>query len=210
MIALMFGGLFGGAINVPDGSSYFEFLMPGMFTTNHVVWLGNDHVGRDDGCLAGRDRPLPFAANQSAARLCWDAVWLTCSTRSLVCCILIVAGLLLGWRWHRRPAAGASGVRALLLLRFALLWIGIFLGLNPKSPEAASPYRFWSGRSAFFRTYSSILHHARLVGCAGALGIRYPRLPRPQGNCLGIQSFPSLPKPGPHSTPSCWRCSGRC
>ena len=32
MIALMFGGLFGGAIKTPSGSSYYEFLMPGMFT----------------------------------------------------------------------------------------------------------------------------------------------------------------------------------
>src|SRR5260221_13902361 len=39
MIVLMFGLLFGGAIRVPNGGSYFEFLMPGMFATTMLFGL---------------------------------------------------------------------------------------------------------------------------------------------------------------------------
>ena len=41
----------------------------------------------------------------------------------------VVAGLLLGWMWHGTPAETAAAIGLLLLLRFAMLWLGIYLGL---------------------------------------------------------------------------------
>jgi ABC-2 type transport system permease protein len=49
--------------------------------------------------------------------------------------IMIAAGFALGWRWHNGLAAALAATGLLLLLRFALLWIGIFIGLKAKCPE---------------------------------------------------------------------------
>ena len=43
--------------------------------------------------------------------------------------VLAVTGLALGWRWHGTFAAALAAFGLLLLLRFALLWVGIFIGL---------------------------------------------------------------------------------
>jgi ABC-2 type transport system permease protein len=52
--------------------------------------------------------------------------------------ILVVAGLLLGWRWHAGLNAALAAIGLLLLLRFALLWMGIFVGLIAKGPESVT------------------------------------------------------------------------
>jgi ABC-2 type transport system permease protein len=52
--------------------------------------------------------------------------------------ILIGTGLLLGWRWHAGLDAALGAVGLLLLLRFALLWVGIFCGLRAKGPESVA------------------------------------------------------------------------
>jgi ABC-2 type transport system permease protein len=51
---------------------------------------------------------------------------------------MIAAGLLLGWRWHAGLDAALAAVGLLLLLRFALLWVGIFMGLIAKGPESVA------------------------------------------------------------------------
>ncbi len=138
MTALMFGGLFGGAIKVPSGSSYYEFLMPGMFTLTMLFGLESTILAVTADSSRGvidRFRSLPISSSAVVLGRCLADM--LSSVIGLI--ILIVAGRLLGWQWRQGvlPAVGAFGL--LLLLRFALLWIGIFIGLNPKSPEAVSP-----------------------------------------------------------------------
>ena len=48
---------------------------------------------------------------------------------SLGLTVMIITGLVLGWRWHTGPAEFAAAIGLLLLLRFAMLWAGMFLGL---------------------------------------------------------------------------------
>lgn len=50
--------------------------------------------------------------------------------------IMLLCGLAVGWRWHNGIAQAALAVGLLLLLRFALLWLGIFLGLVVNDPQA--------------------------------------------------------------------------
>lgn len=49
--------------------------------------------------------------------------------------VLAGVGLLLGWRWHGSAAAVLAAFALLLLLRFAMLWIGIHLGMVAGRPE---------------------------------------------------------------------------
>ena len=50
--------------------------------------------------------------------------------------VLVGAGLLLGWSWKNGLPAALAAFGLLLLLRFALLWVGIFIGLQASGPEA--------------------------------------------------------------------------
>jgi ABC-type multidrug transport system permease subunit len=43
--------------------------------------------------------------------------------------VLLVAGVVIGWRIHEGVGNALAGVALLLLLRFAFLWVGIYLGL---------------------------------------------------------------------------------
>lgn len=50
--------------------------------------------------------------------------------------VVSVAGLLFGWRPETSIPAIIAALGLLLLLRFSLVWVGVFLGLRLKSPEA--------------------------------------------------------------------------
>jgi ABC-type multidrug transport system permease subunit len=52
--------------------------------------------------------------------------------------VLVVTGLLLGWSWSNGLPAALAAFGLLMLLRFALLWVGIFIGLKAKGPESVS------------------------------------------------------------------------
>lgn len=133
LIVLMFGGLFGGAISVPSGS-YFAFLMPGMFAMTMLFGLEATMMAVTTDAQKGvtdRFRSLPMSSAAVVLGRC-----IADMLNSVVAlAIMIVAGLALGWRWHNGPAAALAAIGLLLLLRFAILWLGIFLGLKAKSPE---------------------------------------------------------------------------
>ena len=48
---------------------------------------------------------------------------------SLGLAVMIACGLVLGWRWHTSPPEVAAAIGLLLLLRFAVLWAGMWMGL---------------------------------------------------------------------------------
>jgi ABC-type multidrug transport system permease subunit len=52
--------------------------------------------------------------------------------------VLVLTGLLLGWSWSNGLPAALAAFGLLTLLRFALLWVGIFIGLMAKGPESVS------------------------------------------------------------------------
>jgi ABC transporter DrrB family efflux protein len=134
MIVLMFGYLFGGAMSVPGGGSYREFLMPGMFALAMVFGLEATMVAVTTDAAKGvtdRFRSMPMAP--SAVVVGRGSADLLNSALGLA--VLVVCGLAIGWRWD--GGAGALlAVGLLLLLRCSLLWVGIYLGLVAKNPEA--------------------------------------------------------------------------
>ncbi|MCC6617306.1 MAG: ABC transporter permease [Anaerolineae bacterium] len=137
MIALMFGLLFGGAIAMPDGASYFEFLMPGMFAMTMFFGLEATMIAVNTDAAKGiTDRFRAMPMNAAAVLLGRCVADMISSAIGLL--ILMVAGVLLGWRWHGPLTAALAAVGLLLLLRFAILWIGIFLGLSAKGPESVA------------------------------------------------------------------------
>ncbi|MEO3812309.1 ABC transporter permease [Sphaerisporangium sp. B11E5] len=135
MVVLIFGYVFGGGMVVPGGGDYREFLMPGMFAMTMVFGIeatftavAND-IGKG---VTDRFRSLPMA--RSAVVTGRGAADMLNSALGLAA--MIVCGLAVGWRWHNGPGAALAAVGLLLLLRFALLWAGVYLGLITKNPEA--------------------------------------------------------------------------
>lgn len=135
MVLLMFGYLFGGAMVVPGGGDYREFLLPGMFalTMAFGVEATFTKVSTDvNRGVTDRFRSMPMAPSavvtgRSAADMLDSALGLA---------LMILVGLAMGWRWHNGLPAALAAIGLLLLLRFALLWLGIYLGLLLKRPEA--------------------------------------------------------------------------
>lgn len=129
MLVLMFGFLFGGAIEVPGGGDYLQFLLPGMFALTMLFGLESTMTAMAEDAGRGitdRFRSLPISsASVALGRALAD---LANSVLSLA--VLMVGGLVIGWRPTTGPAEISAGILLLLWLRFALLWVGIFLGLR--------------------------------------------------------------------------------
>ncbi len=132
MMLLMFGFLVGGGRGV-DGE-YVEFLVPGMLVLTMAFGLEGTMtaVTRDLGKgVIDRFRAMPMSSSavlvgRSAADMLQSAVGLA---------VLAGVGMLLGWRWHGSAGAALTAFALLLLLRFAMLWIGIHLGMVAGRPE---------------------------------------------------------------------------
>ncbi|HEU5386987.1 MAG TPA: ABC transporter permease [Streptosporangiaceae bacterium] len=141
MIVLMFGYLLGGAMTVPGGGDYRDFLMPGMFAMTMVFGIGATVTAVSTDAARGvtdRFRAMPMA--RSAVITGRAAADMLSSAAALV--VLTGCGWLVGWQPHRGATRAVAAVALLLLLRFAFVWVGIYLGLAfYSSPEAVTTVR---------------------------------------------------------------------
>lgn len=135
MVVLMFGYLFGGGMSVPGGGSYREFLMPGMFVMTMAFGIEATFTAIATDASRGvtdRFRSMPMAP--SAVVVGRGTADMLNSALGLA--VMVLCGLAIGWGAHRGAGPAAAALGLLLLLRFALLWAGIYLGLVLRSPEA--------------------------------------------------------------------------
>ncbi len=129
MLVLVFGYLFGGAVELPGGGDYLAYLMPGMFALSMMFGVEGTMTAMTADARKGvtdRFRSLPMSGvavplGRAGADLLNSAVQLL---------VLIVGGLLVGWSVSGSLGAALLAVALLLWLRFAVLWIGVFLGLT--------------------------------------------------------------------------------
>lgn len=137
MLILMFAFLFGGAIELPGGGDYIAFLLPGMFALTMLFGLEGTMTAMSEDAKRGitdRFRSLPISnASVALGRSIADL-----ANSALSLAVLMLGGLLIGWRPTTGPAEIALGVLLLLWLRFALLWLGIFFGLTFRGTGATT------------------------------------------------------------------------
>ncbi|MFJ7250828.1 ABC transporter permease [Kitasatospora sp. NPDC098652] len=136
IMVVVFGYVFGSAMQVPGGGDYREFLMPGLFAmvaTNGImptmVGAARD-VGRG---VTDRLRSMPVSRTglllgQNLADLLVSVV---------VLALLALVGLAAGWRARHGAADALEGFALLLLFRFVMTWVGTLLGLAVGKEEAA-------------------------------------------------------------------------
>ena len=129
MLLLVFGYLFGGAIEVPGGGDYLAYLLPGMFALSMLFGVETTMAAVTHDSKRGitdRFRSLPISSvavplgrvGRRPAQLRGPARGADGRR----------AARRLADRRRRRPAPRSRSA-LLLWLRFAMLWIGIFLGL---------------------------------------------------------------------------------
>lgn len=132
---LLFGYVFGSGMSVPGGGDYLEFLMPGLFAQFTAFGIGAtmQEVASDaERGITDRFRSLPIATSavvggRAIADMANSVVGLA---------VTVGVGLAVGWSWHDGLGNAVAAFGLLLLLRFAFLWVGIYLGLLSPSADA--------------------------------------------------------------------------
>jgi ABC transporter DrrB family efflux protein len=141
MFVLLFAYVFGGAITVPGGGSYKEFLMGGIFAQTIVfgcfgvaMALAHD---RTNGAI-DRFHSLPIAR---ATFLSGHAV--ASLIRSLVPIVFMTAtGFVVGWRIHASFLHVVTGYGLMIAFSFAVIWIGVMMASLVSTPEAVQGIAF--------------------------------------------------------------------
>ena len=141
MFVLLFAFVFGGAIRVPGGGPYKEFLMGGIFAQTLVfsafgvaMSIANDRKNQ----AVDRFRSLPIA---NGAVLGGHAV--ANVLKSLLPIVLMsLTGLLIGWRIHSSALEAAHGYVLMIAFSFAMIWIGVLLGSVVATPEGVTGIAF--------------------------------------------------------------------
>ncbi len=141
MFVLLFAFVFGGAIPLPGGGSYREYLMPGIYIQTLAFASITTAIGMADDMTKGiidRFRSLPMArsavlSGRTSADLVYNAGILV---------VLMLSGLVVGWRVHGSLGDFVLAVLLMLGFTFAMAWIGVLLGLLVKTVEVAQQLGF--------------------------------------------------------------------
>lgn len=136
MFVLVFGYVFGSGMAVPGAGRghYREFLLPGVFAMTMLYGMGATATAVAADTSRGvvdRFRSLPVARSALVVgRSVADLGRALLEMTTLVGC-----GVLVGWRWHDGAGRALVAVGLLLLMRLAITWIGIYLGLALADPD---------------------------------------------------------------------------
>ena len=137
MFVLLFAFVFGGAIVIPGGGDYKSFLMPGIFAQTIVFAAGTTAIGMTDDVAKGivdRFRSLPIAHSAVlTGRTFADVIY-----NAGILCVLMATGFVIGWRVDTGIGSLIAGFGLLLLFAYAMVWLGVFLGLNVPTVEVGA------------------------------------------------------------------------
>jgi ABC transporter DrrB family efflux protein len=141
IFVLMFRYVFGGAIGVPGGGSYVDYLMPGIFVQTVVFGSLTTGVGLADDLQKGlvdRFRSLPMARSAVlVGRTLADLL-----RNTFVVALMCIVGVLVGWRPIGSPAQIALGLLLVLAFAYSLSWLFAVVGLSVRDGETAQAMSF--------------------------------------------------------------------
>ncbi len=135
LLLLLFRYVLGGAIQVP-GVSYVDFIVPAVFVEAVLIGGMTTSIGLSQDVKSGiidRFRSLPMArsavlAGRTVADLCRSVLSLL---------VMVVLGLLVGFRFHNTAPAIVAGMALILTFGYAFSWVYAAIGLAAKDPETA-------------------------------------------------------------------------
>jgi len=141
MFVLLFAFVFGGAILIPGGGDYKSFLMPGIFAQTIVFASGTTAIGMTDDVAKGiidRFRSLPMAHSAVlTGRTFADVVY-----NAGILLVLMATGFVIGWRVDTGLGSLVAGFALLLVFAYAMVWLGVWLGLHVPTVEVGQQVIF--------------------------------------------------------------------
>ena len=206
---LMFAYVFGGAIVLPGGGNYHEYLIGGMLGMGLAQTAPGVAVALVTDMSTGlidRFRSLPMSR------------WAVLTARSIAelltqmigAVVVVCVGLAIGWRVHTGPADVIAAFALALLFGYAFTWAGVCLGMTLRSPEAAQQTGFIIFLPLTFISSAFVPDpgHAR-AGCSRSRsGTRCPRWPPRAGDLFGnpnpAASVHVWPMQHPELAVVCW------
>jgi ABC-2 type transport system permease protein len=141
LFTVLFVYIFGGAIPIPGGGSYVDYLIAGILALNLVTSTMGTGVGLSTDLHEGmidRFRALPM----------WRSAVLVGRTNadlltSLLCALIVgLTGLAVGWRPGSNFISIVGGFALVLFFAYAITWVAACVGMNSKSPESAASFGF--------------------------------------------------------------------
>jgi ABC transporter DrrB family efflux protein len=140
MFVLLFAYVFGGAIAV-QGGTYREFLIGGILIQSLAFGLAGPATAIATDLTEGvidRFRSLPatrtaYLSGHYLAEL---------GGLALSVAVLLGAGLLVGWGVHSSPIEVTGAFALLFLFASAMIWIGTYVGLAVRTPDAVMGIAF--------------------------------------------------------------------
>jgi ABC-2 type transport system permease protein len=141
LFVLMFAYVFGGAIGIPGGGNYHEYLIGGMLGMGLAQTAPGTAVAVVSDMSTGlidRFRSLPMSrAAVLTARTIADLL-----TQMIGAVVVAGVGLAIGWRVHTGAGDVIAAFALALLFGYAFTWAGVCLGMVLRSPEAAQQSGF--------------------------------------------------------------------
>lgn len=141
MFVLLFAYVFGGAIDVPGGGSYREFLLPGIMVQTIIFSSAIVAMGLTNDLQKGivdRLKSLPISrqsvlVGRSISSLIHSSIGIA---------VMSVTGLLIGWRIRDGVVNGVLAYLLMLLFGFSMIWLGIWIGSLMRTVEAVQGFMF--------------------------------------------------------------------
>ncbi|HXJ66442.1 MAG TPA: ABC transporter permease [Actinomycetota bacterium] len=136
MFLLIFRYVFGGAIGLPGGLDYVNFLVPGFITTGVLFGGMSASIAMAEDMEQGfvdRLRSLPMPRSSVlTGRSVADTVIQTWSTT-----LMVIVGFVVGFRIHGTIGAAILAYLLLIVFGFAFEWLFLFLGMAAGNAQAA-------------------------------------------------------------------------
>jgi ABC-2 type transport system permease protein len=140
MFVLLFAYVFGGVIAVPGGD-YHEYLIGGILVQTLAFGMMGPGVSIASDMQEGivdRFRSLPM----SRSAFVLGHVIAEMAAIVLAITILTLTGLVVGWGIHSDVPHAIGGFALLGLLAFAMIWLGMAIGLTVRTPDAVQGVAF--------------------------------------------------------------------
>jgi ABC-2 type transport system permease protein len=140
MFVLLFSFVFGGAIAI-DGGTYREYIIGGILIQSLTFGMNGPATSIATDMQEGvidRFRSLP--ASRAAYLVGHFLAELAGMALSIV--VLLGTGLLVGWRAHTDVVHVSGALVLLLLFASAMIWVGTWIGMMVRSPDAVMGVAF--------------------------------------------------------------------
>ncbi len=166
MFVLLFGFVFGGAVDAGSDLSYREFLLAGIFAQTVVFGATFSGASLAEDMTKGiidRFKSLPMS--RSAVLIGRTAADIVYNVLSLI--VMALTGLAVGWRAHEGVLPMVGGFGLLLLFGYAISWVMAYVGLIVPSVDVVNnasfmvimPLTFVSNAFVPLQSFSGILRH---------------------------------------------------